>query len=102
MTDETENNEAEETSAATKAAMDPVRKWTLIILGALGDASAVPAIVKRMKGSIFRRPSKSVRLACLVALAAIGTPHAVSLVKKARNDKDPEISSTAARLVAPK
>jgi len=69
-------------------------------LGALGDPSAVPAIEKRMKGSLLSRPSKGVRLAGLAALASIGTPHAVSLVKKARNDKDPEISATAAQLIS--
>ena len=36
----------------------------------------------------------------LTALAAIGTPHAMSLVKKARTDKDPAISAAAARLVS--
>ena len=79
---------------------EAVIEQVLRALGALGDASAVPAIEKRMKGSILRRPSKGVHLAGLTALAAIGTPHAVSLVKKARTHKDPEISSTAARLLA--
>ena len=69
-------------------------------LGALGDPSAVPAIKKRVKGSLFSRPPKGVRLAGLAALAAIGTPHAVSLVEKARADKDPEISSAAAQLLS--
>ena len=69
-------------------------------LGALGDPSAVPAIEKRVKGSIFSRPPKGVRLAGLTALAAIGTPHAMSLVKKASTDKDPEISTAAAQLLA--
>ena len=78
---------------------EAVIEEVLRALGALGDASAVPAITKRMKGSLFRRPSKGVRLAGLAALAAIGTPHAVSLVKKARADKDPEIGSAAAQLL---
>ena len=71
-------------------------------LGALGDPSAVPAIEKRVKGSLFSRPPKGLRLAGLAALASIGTPHAVSLVEKARADKDPEISSTAAQLLSGK
>ena len=83
-----------------KADKEAVSEQVLRALGALGDTSAVPAIKKRMKGSFFRRPSKGVHLAGLSALAAIGTPHAVSLVKKARCHKDPEISSTAARLIA--
>ncbi len=78
---------------------EAVLEQVLRALGALGDPSAVPAITKRMKGSLFRRPSKAVHLAGLAALAAIGTPHAVSLVKKARTHKDPEISETAAQLL---
>ena len=71
-------------------------------LGALGDPSAVPAIEKRVKGSLLSRPPKAVRLAGLAALASIGTPHAVSLVEKARTDKDPEISSAAQQLLSGK
>ena len=71
-------------------------------LGALGDPSAVPAIEKRVKGSLLSRPPKRVRLAGLVALATIGTPHAVSLVEKARKDKAPETSSAAAQLLSGK
>jgi len=71
-------------------------------LGALGDPSAVPAIEKRVKGSLFSRPPKGVRLAGLAALASIGTPHAVSLVEKIRADKDPEISSAVAQLLSGK
>jgi HEAT repeat protein len=71
-------------------------------LGALGDPSAVPAIEKRVKGSLLSRPPKGVCLAGLAALAAIGTPHAVSLVEKARGDKDPEISAAAGQLLSGK
>jgi HEAT repeat protein len=81
---------------------DSVIEQVLRALGALGDASAVPAIVKRMKGSLLKRPPKEVRLAGLAALASIGTPHAVSLVEKARNDKDPEISAAAVGLLSGK
>ena len=69
-------------------------------LGGLGDASAVSAIEKRVKGSMFSSPPTGVRIAGLSALASIGTPHAMSLVKKARTDKDPEVSSAAAQLLA--
>jgi len=79
---------------------EAVLEQVLRALGALGDPSAVPAIEKRVKSAIFSRPPKGVRLAGLTALAAIGTPHAISLVKKARTDKDPEISSAAAQLLS--
>ena len=81
---------------------EAVLEQVLRALGALGDPSAVPAIEKRVKSTIFSRPPKGVRLAGLTALAAIGTPHAISLVKKARTDKDPEISSAAAQLLSGK
>ena len=79
-----------------------VIEHVLQALGALGDPSAVSAIEKQVKSSLFSRPPKGVRLAGLAALAAIGTPHAMSLVKKARTDKDPEISSVAVKLVSGK
>ncbi len=79
-----------------------VIEHVLRALGALGDPSAVSAIEKQVKRSIFSRPPKGVRLAGLAALAAIGTPHAMSLVKKARTDKDPEISSVAVKLLSGK
>ncbi len=78
---------------------EAVIEQVLRALGALGDPSAVPAIEKRVKRSLFSRPPKGVRLAGLTALAAIGTPHAMSLVKKARTDKDPEISAAAGQLL---
>ena len=81
---------------------ESVTEQVLRALGALGDPSAVPAIEKRVKRSLFSRPSKGVRLAGLTALASIGTPHAMDLVKKARTDKDPEISSAAAQLLSGK
>ena len=81
---------------------EAVIEQVLRALGALGDPSAVPAIEKQVKGSLFSRPPTGVRLAGLTALAAIGTPHAMSLVKKARTDKDPEISSAAAQLLSGK
>ena len=79
-----------------------VIEHVLRALGALGDPSAVSAIEKQVKRSIFSRPPKGVRLAGLAALAAIGTPHAMGLVKKARTDKDPEISSVAVKLLSGK
>ena len=60
----------------------------------------VPDIEKRLKGSMFSKPPSSVRIAGLSAMAAIGTPHAVSLVEKARDDKDPDVSSAAKQLLA--
>ena len=68
-------------------------------LGALGDASAVPAIEKQVSGSFFSRPPPGVRIAGYTALAAIGTPHAVSVVEKAKNDKDSEVSAAAKQIL---
>lgn len=79
---------------------EPVIEQVLRALGALGDPSAVPAIEKRVSGSLFSRPPTGVRIAGLFALAAIGTPHALSLVEGAKADKDPEISSAAEQILA--
>ena len=81
---------------------EAVIEQVLRALGALGDPSAVPAIEKQVKGTLFSRSPTGVRVAGLTALAAIGTPHAMSLVKKARTDKDPDISSAAAQLLSGK
>ena len=81
---------------------EEVIEQVLRTLGVLGDPSAVPEIEKRVKSTIFSRSPTEVRLAGLAALVAIGTPHGVGLVKKARTDKDPTISSAAARLLAGK
>ena len=81
---------------------DEVLEQVLRALGGLGDASAVSAIEKRVKGSMFSSPPTGVHIAGLSALAAIGTPHAMSLVKKARKHKDPEVSSAAVQLLAGK
>jgi len=64
-------------------------------LGQLGDPSAVPAIGKRAVGSLFNRPSVDLRVAVYHALAAIGTPHAMSLVEAAASDKTPEVKEAA-------
>ena len=79
---------------------DEVIEQVLRALGGLGDASAVPAIEKRLKGSFFSSPAPGVRIAGLSALASIGTPYAVSLVEKAKADKDPEVSAAARQLLA--
>ena len=79
---------------------EEVIQQVLRALGGLGDASAVPAIEKRLKGSMLSKPSSGVRIAGLSALAAIGTPHAVSLVEKAKTDKDPDVSSAAKQILS--
>ncbi len=79
---------------------DEVLEQVLRALGGLGDAAAVSAIQKRLKGSMFSSPPTGVRIAGLSALAAIGTPKALSQVEKAKGDKDPEISSAAEQLLA--
>ena len=81
---------------------EEVLEQVLRALGGLGDAAAVSAISKRLKGSMFSSPPTGVRIAGLSALAAIGTPKALSLVEKARADKDREISSAAEQLLAGK
>jgi len=62
-------------------------------LGQLGDPGAVPAIEKYAVGSLFSRPSREIRIAAYRALAAIGTPHARSLVVTAASDRDPAVRS---------
>ncbi len=79
---------------------DEVLEQVLRALGGLGDAAAVSAIQKRLKGSMFSSPPTGVRIAGLSALAAIGTPKALGQVEKAKGDKDPEISSAAEQLLA--
>ena len=78
---------------------ESVTEEVLRALGALGDASAVPAIAKQVSGSFLSRPPTGVRIAGLTALAAIGTPHAVSLVEKARKDTDQEVKAAAEQLL---
>ncbi len=68
-------------------------------LGGLGDPFAVPEIEKRVARSLFKTPSTGVRIAGLSALASFGTPHALSLVEKAANDKNPEVSAAAKQLL---
>ena len=81
---------------------EEVIEQVLRALGGLADATAVSEIEKRVKVSMFSSPPTGVRIAGLSALAAIGTPRAVSLVEKAKGDKDPEISSAAQQLLAGK
>ncbi len=81
---------------------EAVIEAVLRALGALGDASAVPAIEKQVSGSLFSRPPTGVRIAGYTALAAIGTPKAVSLVEKAKKDKDAEVSAAATQLLSGK
>ena len=82
-----------------KGDVDEVIEQVLRALGGLGDASAVPAIEKRLKGSMFSSPPTGVRIAGLSALASFGTPHALSLVEKAKDDKDPEVRAAAKQLL---
>jgi len=83
----------------TEGDEEEVMEEVLRALGSLGDPSAVSAIEKRIKGSLLRRPSKAIRLAGIAALAAIGTPKAMSLVSKAATQKDPEVSALAQQLL---
>ena len=77
-----------------------VQQEILRALGQFGDPGAVPAIEKRAVGSFFSRPQVETRVAAYRALAAIGSPHARSLVEAAAEDKDAEVKSVARELVA--
>lgn len=60
-------------------------------LGGLGDPGAVPAIEKRAVAGFFNRPPRPVRIAAYRALASIGTPHAMELLREAVEDRDEEV-----------
>ncbi|GMR14035.1 MAG: hypothetical protein BMS9Abin29_2264 [Gemmatimonadota bacterium] len=79
---------------------DSVVEEVLRSLGQLGDPSAVPSLEKRAVGSFLRKPPTDVRVAAYTALGAIGTPHAMSLVEEALDDKEAEVRSVAAAVVA--
>jgi HEAT repeat protein len=70
---------------------DDVVVPVLRALGQLGDPGPVPAIEKKATGSLFKRPPREVRIAAYRALAAIGTPHARTVLRNGAGDKDPEI-----------
>lgn len=71
---------------------EEVLAQVLLALGELGDPGAVPAIEKKALGSLFSRPPRTIRLAAYRALAAIGTPHARSIVEAGMGDRDAEVS----------
>lgn len=79
---------------------DAVVEQILRSLGQLGDPSAVSAVEKRAVGSFLRKPPKDVRVAAYTALGAIGTPHAMSLVEEARDDKDAGVRSVVAAILS--
>jgi hypothetical protein len=64
-------------------------------LGQLGDPSAVIPLEKRAVSGFFSRRPQELRVAAYRALGAIGTPHAMQLIEKAREDRDPEVRRTA-------
>ena len=63
----------------------------ILALGQLGDPGAVSALEKRATGTLFSRPPRPVRIAAYRALAAIGTPHARSVLEAGAEDKDSEV-----------
>jgi hypothetical protein len=73
-------------------------------LGRMGDPGAVPAIERRATGSLFSRPPRRVRIAAYRSLAAIGTPHARSVLEAGASDRDPEIRQAVKAVIrdAPK
>ena len=71
---------------------DPeVQVQSLHALGQLGDPGAVPLIEKKAVPRFLSRPSKELRMAGYRALAGIGTPHALDLLRKAKKDSDREV-----------
>ncbi|UCC26205.1 MAG: HEAT repeat domain-containing protein [Gemmatimonadales bacterium] len=64
-------------------------------LGALGDPSAVIPLEKRAVSGFFSRKPQAVRIAAYRALKAIGTPHAMELIRDALEDRDAEVRRTA-------
>jgi hypothetical protein len=64
-------------------------------LGQLGDPSAVIPLEKRAVSGFFSRRPQELRVAAYRALGAIGTPHAMQLIEKAREDRDAEVRRTA-------
>ncbi len=81
---------------------DPVIEQVVRALGQLGDPAAVPLIEKRAVGSFFSKPTLEVRVAALSALGSIGTPHAMSLVEAAKEDKDPNVRAVVQQVLANK
>jgi HEAT repeat protein len=68
-------------------------------LGQIGDPAAVPLLEKRAVNSLFNRPLREIRVSAYHALAAIGTPHALTLLEAAELDRDPEVRKTATELL---
>ena len=81
---------------------DTVVEQVVRALGQLGDPFAVPLIEKRAVGSFYYKPSVEVRVAALSALAAIGTPHAMSVVEGATDDKDAKIRAVVQQILSGK
>ncbi len=79
---------------------DSVLEEVLRSLGQLGDPSAVASIEKRAVGNFLWKPPTDVRVAAYTALGAIGTPHAMSLVEEARDDKDPDVRPVVRAILA--
>lgn len=73
---------------------DTVLLEVIRALGLLGDPSAVLPLEKRAVPSLFSRAPSEIRVASYRALAAIGTPHATSLIEKAADDRDPQVRRT--------
>lgn len=78
---------------------DGVVEQVLRALGQIGDPGAVIAIEKRAVGGFFSRPHSDIRVAAYVALQAIGSPHAMTLVNAAAHDKDAEVREAVRTLL---
>jgi HEAT repeat protein len=75
-----------------------VQAECLQALGQIGDAAAVQPIEKKALGGIFKRPPRAVRISAFRALAAIGTPRALRVVRKGVNDSDGEVRTVVRSL----
>jgi HEAT repeat protein len=77
-----------------------VQEEILLALGQIGDPGAVLAIERRAEGGLFsRKPPTSLRLAAYRALAAIGTPHARTVLEDASADRDDAVRDVVQRLM---
>jgi len=79
---------------------DEVLERVIRALGEIGDPSAVQALEKFAKGGLLRRRPTDIRVAAYTALAAIGTPHAKSLVEAALGDSDQKVAHAARAALA--
>ncbi|MFC1660571.1 HEAT repeat domain-containing protein [Gemmatimonadota bacterium] len=72
---------------------------SLQALGRIGDETAVPLLEKKAVGRFFSRPQREIRVAAYRALASMGTPYCLGIVRKAAQDTDREVRAMAQALL---